>query len=258
MSIARIRPKKVYHYCSLETFFSIFSNSTIRLSNISKSNDTEEITYLLPKITRFCTNLFNNYNAELPDDYKLQSVFVSNAFDNKFNETSLNFEESDLYHQIEKYTVEKIERSFTGNAQHDSLMLLNIIDTTISMILYNSILHKNPNFYEEKEWRLVYNPFGNIRKVKDKFSYYDRMHEMFNKFNEKGGLTRTPMTFHISNDKIISHIDLSFESIKKSFIKEIIIGSKANIDDLDLDLFLLSNGYNPKDIFIHKSNIPYR
>lgn len=84
------------------------------------------------------------------------------------------------------------------------------------------------------------------------------MYEMFNKSVEKGGFTRTPMTFHIFNDKIISHIDLSFAPIKKSFIKEIIIGSKANIDDLDLDLFLLSNGYNPKDIYIHKSNIPYR
>ena len=310
MSIARIRPKKIYHYCSLDTFFAIFSNSTIRLSNISKSNDTEEITYLLPKITRFCTQLFNSFNAKLPDDYKLQSNFINNAFDIKFSETSLNFyvicfsEESDLlsqwrgyandacgvsigfsteafyplarsirssynfsqvkyslsdlYDQIEKYTVKKIEQNFTGNAQHDSLVLLNTIDTTISMILYNSILYKNPNFNEEKEWRLVYNPFGNIRKVKDKFSYYDRMHEMFNKSIEKGGFTRTPMTFHISDDKIISHIDLSFEPIKKSFIKEIIIGSKANIDDLDLDLFLLSNGYNPKNIYIHKSNIPYR
>lgn len=310
MSIARERPKKVYHYCSLETFFSIFSNSTIRLSNISKSNDTEEITYLLPKITRFCAKLFNKYNDELPDNYKLQKDFINDAFDIKFGETSLNFyvmcfsEEpdllsqwrgyandacgvsigfstevfyplarsirssynfsqvryslSDLYDLIKKYTVEKIEQNFTGNAQHDSLVLLNTVDTTISMILYNSILYKNPNFNEEKEWRLVYNPFGNIRKVTDKFSYYDRMHEMFNKSIEKGGFARTPMTFHISNDKIISHVDLSFESIKKSFIKEIVIGSKANIDDLDLDLFLLSNGFNPKDIFIHKSNIPYR
>lgn len=165
---------------------------------------------------------------------------------------------SDLYEQIKNYTTEKIEQNFTGDPQKDSLILLNIVDTTLSMILYNSILYKNPNFNEEKEWRLVYNPFGNIRRVIDKFSYYDRMSEMFNKSIEKGGFTRNPMTFHISNDKIISHVDLSFESIKKSFIKEIIIGSKANINDLDLELFLLSNGYNPMKIYIHKSDIPYR
>lgn len=127
-----------------------------------------------------------------------------------------------------------------------------------STILYNSILYKNPNFNEEKEWRLVYNPFGNIRRAMDKISYYDRMYEMFNKSIEKGGFVRNPMKFHISNDKIVSHIDLSFESIKRAFVKEIIIGSKANIKDLDLELFLLSNGYDPMKISIHKSDIPYR
>lgn len=310
MSISRIRPNTVYHYCSLETFYAIFSNSTIRLSNISKSNDSEEITYLLPKMRKFCTNLFNRYNDVFPEDYRLQTDFINNVFNSKFNETSLNFyvmcfsEEpdllsqwrgyannacgvsigfsteafyplarstrssynfsqvryslDDLYDQIEKSTIKKIENNFTGDARNDSLVLLNLVDTTISTILYNSILYKNPNFNEEKEWRLVYNPFGNIRRIMDKMSYYDRMSEMFNGFADKGGFIREPMTFHIADDKIVSHIDLSFDAIKASFIKEIIIGSKANIDDLDLELFLLSNGFNPLKIYIHKSDIPYR
>lgn len=310
MSISRIRPNIVYHYCSLDTFFTIFSNSTIRLSNISKSNDSEEITYLLPKMKKFCTDLFNSYNDLFPNEYKLQKDFINNVFDSKFNETSLNFyvmcfsEEpdllsqwrgyandacgvsigfstdsfyplarsirssynfsqvryslDDLYEQIKKYTNNVIEQNFSGDPKNDSMVLLNMVDTTLSTILYNSILYKNPNFNEEKEWRLVYNPFGNIRKIMDKMSYYDRMSETFNKSIEKGGFVRNPMTFHISEDKIVSHIDLSFSSIKRSFIKEIIIGSKANINDLDLELFLLSNGYNPMKIYIHKSDIPYR
>lgn len=310
MSIARIRPKIIYHYCSLDTFFTIFSSATIRLSNISKSNDSEEITYLLPEMRTFCTELFNYYNDMFSDEYKLQADFVNKVFDLKFNETSLNFyvmcfsEEADLLSQwrgyandacgvaigfstdsfyplarsiyshynfsqvnyslddlckqIEDYTKKEIDRNFSGDHQKDSIFLLNIVDTTISMILYNSILYKNPNFHEEKEWRLVYNPFGNIRKFTDKISYYDRMSELYNKSIEEGGFVRLPMTFHISNDKIISHIDLSFETIKKSFVKEIIIGSKANINDLDLELFLLSNGYNPMKIIINKSRIPYR
>lgn len=310
MSIARIRPKTVYHYCDLNTFFAIFSNSTIRLSNISKSNDSEEITYLLPEMKKYCTELFCFYNNKFPNKYKLQDDFVNNIFDLKFNEISLNFyvicfsEKSDLlsqwrgyandacgvsigfstdsfyplacsirssynfsqvryslddlYDQIKKYTQYIIKNKFTGNNKNDSLILMNTVDTIISTILYNSILYKNPNFNEEKEWRLVYNPFGNIRRMMDKTSYYDRMSEMFVEFTEKGGFVREPMTFHISNDKIVSHIDLSFSAIKKSFINEIVIGSKANINDLDLELFLLSNNYNPKDIYIHKSNIPYR
>ncbi len=38
-------PSVVYHYCSLEVFLSIIKNSTIRLTNISKSNDTNEVKY---------------------------------------------------------------------------------------------------------------------------------------------------------------------------------------------------------------------
>ena len=81
MSIAKIRPEKIYHYCSLETFFAIFSNSTIRLSNISKSNDSEEITYLLPKTKKFCIELFNHYNNSLSSEYRLQPNFIINLFD---------------------------------------------------------------------------------------------------------------------------------------------------------------------------------
>lgn len=310
MSISRIRPKIVYHYCNLDTFFAILSNSTIRLSNISKSNDAEEITYLLPKIKIFCQKLFNQYNERLDTEYRFNPDFIEKLFDTKFNELSLNFyvicfsEEADLlsqwrgyandacgvslgfstdslyplaksirsnynfsqvryslddlYEQILQYTKEDLEKNFTGKSQQDSLFLQNAIDTTISMILYNSILYKNPNFREEKEWRLVYNPFGNIRKIMDRTSYYDTMFEMFNKTKESGGFSRNEMTFHINTDKIISHIDLSFDNIKNSFLEEIIIGSKANINDLDLELFLLSNGYDPRKIYIHKSEIPYR
>lgn len=38
-------PYIVYHYCSLDAFLSIMNNSTIRLTNISKSNDRAEIQY---------------------------------------------------------------------------------------------------------------------------------------------------------------------------------------------------------------------
>ena len=85
MSISRTRPNIVYHYCSLDTFFAIFSNSTIRLSDISKSNDSEEITYLLPKMRKFCVDLFNYHNDSFPSEYKLQSNFINDVFDSKFN-----------------------------------------------------------------------------------------------------------------------------------------------------------------------------
>lgn len=310
MSISKRRPHIIYHYCNLDTFYQIISNSTIRLSNISKSNDSEEIMYIFPYIKKYCNKIFTEYNELLDNEFKIMENAIDTFLDNIFNELSLNFyvicftEEADLlsqwrgyandacgvsigfstdclypltcgissnynfsqvkysldelYNQIADYIEEKIRKNFTDDSQKNSIVLMNAIDAIISMLLYNSVLYKNPNFKEEKEWRLIFNPFGNIRRIKDKISYYDRMTDLFYDKPEKGNFVKNKMTFHTTKNKIISHIDLSFDNIKRSFIKEIVVGSKAQIKDLDLELFLRSNGYDPLHIYIHNSKIPYR
>ena len=40
------KPKILYHYCSIETFVKIIETQKLRFSDITKSNDTYEITYL--------------------------------------------------------------------------------------------------------------------------------------------------------------------------------------------------------------------
>ena len=35
--------KLLYHYCSVETFFKIITNQTLRLTNIQYMNDSEEL-----------------------------------------------------------------------------------------------------------------------------------------------------------------------------------------------------------------------
>ena len=145
-------------------------------------------------------------------------------------------------------------------SEDDRINSLNIINTTRNLcliMLYNAVFYKNPNFAEETEWRLVYYPFGNIRGAKIKTDYIDRMSETFSPSKE-GGFLRNSMSFRLAKDKIISYYDLDFSDIKRNFIREIIIGSKADINDLDLQLFLYKQGYNPLNIEISKSKIPYR
>ena len=38
----------LYHYCPLQTFAAIFDSGTLRLTDISKSNDSQELKYLIP------------------------------------------------------------------------------------------------------------------------------------------------------------------------------------------------------------------
>jgi hypothetical protein len=39
--------RKLYHYCSLETFIAIISNKCLRLSDLSKSNDYMERKWIM-------------------------------------------------------------------------------------------------------------------------------------------------------------------------------------------------------------------
>lgn len=46
----------LYHYCSLDTFLSIVQNRTIRLSDITKSNDAKELTWFFHNFRVFQGN----------------------------------------------------------------------------------------------------------------------------------------------------------------------------------------------------------
>ena len=39
-------PSTVFHYCSMDTFYAIITNKTLRLSDITKSNDSMEILWV--------------------------------------------------------------------------------------------------------------------------------------------------------------------------------------------------------------------
>lgn len=79
-------PKTLYHYCSTETLLKILNNSTIRLHNIAKSNDKEELVYIKPLLKSNLNEIRNFYNEFKPDnenalDEKLVNDFVDNYFE---------------------------------------------------------------------------------------------------------------------------------------------------------------------------------
>lgn len=51
--------KKVYHYCSVDTFYSIISNQTFRLSDITKSNDYLEISWIKNSLYAIFEHLYS-------------------------------------------------------------------------------------------------------------------------------------------------------------------------------------------------------
>lgn len=84
----------IYHYCSLESFQSIITNKTLRLSDITKSNDSEEVIWIR-----------NLIDKEFPEVYKEET---DSSFKARVSNELWQF---DLQNNIEYYfqpgTIEK-------------------------------------------------------------------------------------------------------------------------------------------------------
>ena len=55
----------LYHYCTVETLKAIIENKTLRLSDISKSNDSKEIDFLFDEYCKWVINSKDNQNDSL-------------------------------------------------------------------------------------------------------------------------------------------------------------------------------------------------
>lgn len=67
--------KTVYHYCSNETFMSILSNLTLRVTNIKKSNDYTEIVNCLDLFQRSLRIACYRFNKTNPEDSEFAQFY---------------------------------------------------------------------------------------------------------------------------------------------------------------------------------------
>lgn len=311
-----MKDRILYHYCSLDSFISIITNSTLRLTNISKSNDNSEITYcmdcfqtaLLSACEKFKklnpnNNAFNKFydmsNIELrvneaiknnsltyyvfcfseskdllsqwrgyADNGKGVAIgFYSTAFEKLNNENfSFGKVKYNIYEKqddIVNSTIERLKKAKNNTETEYE----NIINSIITKMVYEAVFYKNNAFQEEKEWRLVYYPFGNIINLNRKHGYrdivrneifYDKMIETKEYKTIANNFIRNSISFFYRNNKIISYIDINFSNHSDWIIPRIILGPKCYNDDLDLRLFLTCNGINITNIKIEKSKASYR
>lgn len=74
-------PEIVYHYCSLESFLAIINNSTIRLTNISKSNDKDEIRYCFDAFEDTLRKSCMEFSKKYIDNIELKNFFSEIDYD---------------------------------------------------------------------------------------------------------------------------------------------------------------------------------
>lgn len=72
-------PKTLYHYCSVNTFFNIFENRSIWLSDVEKSNDTLELSYMKKEYAKYAQTAiyaFVDYHKQNSIDYEPRRLYA--------------------------------------------------------------------------------------------------------------------------------------------------------------------------------------
>lgn len=151
--------KIVYHYCNINTFYSIISNQTLRLSDITKSNDRLEMTWAISIIRKVFEEKYESLDTEIKSAIKIENYmdcieqkislyFEQNELRNKFFVICFSGQNSgDLLSQWRGYGddgrgIALGFREQTLNRISDSVRLYEGND---ACILYNKVLYDEKN-----------------------------------------------------------------------------------------------------------------
>lgn len=140
----------------------------------------------------------------------------------------------------------------------------------VSMIIVSiwqeGFVFKHSSFKEEREWRLykyLVSTNYHFDKGVDDYGFAGFLDGayIYNKENMKG-FTRSCLKYRGSVNNIHPYFEIGFDAFKEKMIKQIILGPKCNINELDLKLLLAQNQYIP-DVFsdkikIQKASCPYK
>lgn len=244
-------PQVLYHYCSLETLYNIIKNHTLRFSDITKSNDSEEILFTI--------NCYINY-LKKKDDKKLPihmfEYEIYKVVDTMKFYTFCMSSKKDLLSQWRGYApnggvaigfnVEKLRKFLKKSdilCSKIELKKLNYIDKNnpeklnnefdkwnidcyfdnIKNLLRLSVLNKNKGFEEECEYRMFFESFEKTNIGNQPLPKL----EINNQSCE--------INFSINNNDLKSYFDVPFTF---DLIDEIIIGPKLNITEEQIKSFL--------------------
>ena len=316
------KTETIYHYCSCEAFVSIFSERTLRVTNIKKSNDYTEIVNALDlfqnSLRIACFRFRERHPMDLEFDRMYQEIDITSLVEGALINDTLNYyvvcfsESSDSLSQwrgyandatgvaigfdkqylqqatdlrsmkfmrveydklkvredLVNYIIEKFEEAKEDKGDFiTSTNYANVVDAIIGSFVYNAVFYKSSAFSEEKEWRLVFYPFGKIRNLMVEHEakdmpihhlYYDRMLEYLHEELTYGPFIMKPLSFGLRRSNIFSYFNLDFTSIVPFFVREIVLGPKNSMDDLDLRLFLLSKGFDTANIDVIRSKATYQ
>lgn len=275
----------VYHYCSVDTFFNIIKNSSIWLSDIAKSNDYQECVRCRELVNKGIEEYLRNdvealrawstwYEKGVYSNFPMKTFCVcfSGSKDKLSQWRGYAQDGKGIAIGFDKEVLEELnqisEFHAFGKVIYDNPQeyVQEIIKDNIKKLEYKGIGHvalelsgnyrmqfpfvKNPGFKEENEWRAV------VCSVIGHHNIPSSDNILFSKIK-----------YRTANNKLIPYIEMNFEKVKQSIIKEIFIGPKSEVEVEDIVNFLsfygyydgIEGGYNfGEPVYIKKSDTTYR
>lgn len=276
----------VYHYCDVDAFLNIIQNNKLWLSDVQKSNDSEECNLIKDQIKCKIEQCLATKDTEALQAWRTGYIMVPQlptitVYSACFSEVpdllsqwrgyaqdgqgiSIGFSKSKLLslNGICPYYLAFEQVIYDGGEQQKFIqqMTENIEENEPKEMGYAALelnikhlmkfpFYKDHSFKEEAEWRLIYlSKPGSPKPDSD--------------IND---LQFSETKYRCSNGKIISYMELDFSKIKRDFIKEIWIGPKAKVTKKDIVELLAANNYyegqfygDRKPIRIYKSSSSYR
>lgn len=263
----------VYHYCTVETMKEILERGTLRLSDIEKSNDYAERSWMKNLIDQE----FFERNSK---DYQLVEAYRRGGacwWENKILYAACFSENADLLSQWRAYAMdgrgaaigfyrsylEKLDRevpelfylkvNYEAQRQRDYAMrqaaeierlvkekrtMKEAVEKVFgkSEIAYGMM--KNPAFSEEQEWRLCM-----MVKTED-------LHKRFSELLSTVGI-------YYKNSRLVSFLDLNFSREKEEAVGRIILGPKCRLEIRDMKMALRAWSYEENRIGIERSSATY-
>lgn len=263
--------KLVYHYCSVETLYSMLSHKKLWLSDANYMNDTYE-TIWIDKIVNDVLEKLKEKKRENVEKYRSFFDNVSKkkhflmcfskcgdllsqwrGYGNDAKGVSIGFNFNDIFYPKSPFAANR--ESFTAQIGYQDVdyggkSSTKDIEETINSkdqdIETSAVFHKELDtiikhsyFSEEQEVRLVYTPENRMQNGSDTPT----------KFISKETF------FRPKNDQLIPYYEFDFSSYP-NLVEEIIIGSKSPLQIEDLKFFLSKSGF--EKIKVSRSSAPYK
>lgn len=272
----------IYHYCSVNTFLSIIQSKTLRFYDIDKSND-----FLERKL--WCECVKKSVNPMIETMRKIEGKIPEKYFQRAISDlSSVKIQADDLIEQYKAYVICFSQigdllsqwRGYADDGQGISIGFDDEVFTEYTKVMktifkydkieyiplpngepdngvsnqdiqYKNVFVKNEAFSEEQEWRaVIYSEPKNI------MSFVNLLKSMVQ--GEENSLKFKELQFSSDGKEIRSFIEVSFDKIKLTFIREIYIGPKCRVEEKDIKLLLSTFGYDISNIKIKRSTASYR